>query len=263
MRGVGVLLLAMGMGLAQAQTAPVSSYPKQFEVASVRMLEKRAGDGITKVSDPGALLFTAHNASLPFLIQMAFGLRMDQIEGGPSWMNSTFYDVSAKPDADKGPTYDQLRPMLQQLLAQRFHLQTHTTEKEMKGYSLVVAKGGARLTPSKNAGPVRAYVMFTGLRAPGLDLKGFANMLTLALKQPVEDNTGIQGKFDLNLKFANDMNLQVVSNNANSAVAGEADSSLPSIFTAVQEQLGLKLEPARVPVQMLVIDHVERVPTEN
>jgi uncharacterized protein (TIGR03435 family) len=176
-------------------------------------------------------------------------------------MDSTVYDVSAKPDAETGPTYEQLKPMLQQLLAERFHLQTHTEEKEVKGYSLVVGKGGARLTPSKSAGPVRAAVMPDGLRAPGVDLTGLANMLALQLRQPVKDDTGIQGKFDVNLKFANDgMNLQVVSNDG---VASAAESTLPSIFTAIQEQLGLKLEPAKVPVKMLVIDHVDRVPTEN
>lgn len=249
-RVVGIVLCAMGMVAAQAQTATVSGYPKQFDVASVRMLEKPAGDGFIKFSDPGALLFTVHNASLLVLIQMAYGVRTDQLQGRPSWMDSTVYDVSAKPDAEKGPTYEQLKPMLQQLLAQRFHLQVHTEEKEMKGYSLVVAKGGERLTPSKSTGAVWAYTFPNRLQAPGIKLDDLANLLTSVLKQPVKDDTGIQGKFDVNLRFAP---LQ----------ADVGESSLPSIFTAVQEQLGLRLEPATVPVQMVVIDHVDRVPTDN
>lgn len=247
-RIVGIVLLAVGMAAAQVQNAAVSNYPTRFEVASVRMLERPAGDGFTKISDPGALLFTAHNASLDFLMQMAFGVQDYQIEGQPAWMESTVYDVSAKPDSEKGPTYDQLKPMLQQLLAQRFHLQTHAGEKEMKGYSLVVAKGGQRLRASRSEGSVSAFITANKLQAAGVDMKGLAAMLTLALKQPVKDDTGIGGSFDVKLDYA---------------PLGAMDSSLPSIFTAVQEQLGLRLEPAKVPVQMVVIDHVDRVPTEN
>jgi uncharacterized protein (TIGR03435 family) len=245
----GIVLCVIGATVAQAQKPPASqSYPTQFEVASVRLLEKPAGDGFTRISDPGALTYTAHNVSLEFLIEVAFGVQDYQIQGKPAWMGSTVYDVSAKPDAEKAPTYEQLKPMMQQLLAQRFHLQTHTEEKQMKGYSLVVAKGGERLKPSKSGGAVSAYIMSNRLQAPGVDAKGLAAMLTLVLKQPVHDDTGIRRIFDVQMEFA---------------PMGGQESSSPSIFTAVQEQLGLKLEPAKVPVQMVVIDHVERAPTEN
>ena len=251
-RVVGILLCGLELTAAQAQSVP-TSYPTQFEVASVRMLEKPAGPSSTSpISKPGSLLFTAHSVSLRLLVQYAFGVQMDQIEGGPSWMDSTFYDVSARPDAEKGPTYEQLKPMLQQLLAQRFHLQAHTEEKEMKGYSLVVATGGQRLTPSKDGTPTGgAYLLPNRLQGPAMNMKGLATMLALTLKQPVQDDTGIQGNFDVKLEYA--------------PVSGQTadESTLPSIFAAVQEQLGLKLEPAKVPVQMVVIDHVERVPTEN
>jgi uncharacterized protein (TIGR03435 family) len=249
-RLVGLLLLATGPTAAQAQTAPERAYPRQFEVASVRLVEKPSGDGYTKISDPGALLFTAHNASLVLLMQMAFGVNDYQIEGDPAWMSSTLYDVSAKPDTEKGPTYEQLKPMLQQLLVQRFHLQTHTDQKEVKGYSLVVAKSGERLTPSKNAGPTGAYITQNRVQAHGVELKALASVLSFVLRQPVDDETGIKGAFDVSLEFA-------------PIAADVPDSSLPSIFTAVEEQLGLKLEPAKVPVQMVVIDHVDRAPTEN
>ena len=248
---VGILLCGLGLTAAQAQSAPPASYPTQFEVASVRMLEKPAGPSSTSpISKPEALLFTAHSVSLRFLVQMAFGVQMDRVEGGPSWMGSTFYDVSARPNAEKGPTYEQLKPMLQHLLSQRFHLQTHTEEKEMKGYSLVVAKDGPRLTPIKSELAGGFYILPNGVQAPGINLEGLAMILSSRLKQPVKDDTGIQGKFDVNLSFA-------------PPETDVTDSSLPSIFTALQEQLGLKLEPAKVPVQMVVIDHVDRVPTEN
>jgi len=163
-------------------------------------------------------------------------------------MESTLYDVSAKPDSEKGPTYDQLKPMLQQLLAQRFNLLTHGDKREMKGYSLVVAKAGQRLTASRSEGPVSAFITANRLQAAGVKMKDLAALLTLALKEPVKDDTAITGTFDVKLNYA---------------PLGAMDSSSPSIFTALQEQLGLKLEPARVAVQMVVIDHVDRVPTEN
>lgn len=247
-RVVGLLLLATGVAGAQNQTASAPAYPTHFEVASVRLLEKPADDW--KISDPGALLFSVHNLSLNFLIQMAYDVQDSQIEGQPAWMDSTFYDVSAKPDAEKGPTYEQLKPMLQQLLAQRFHLQTHPDQKLMKGYSLVVAKGGERLTPSKSKPGSGNYIMPKKLVASAMDMENFASMLTLVLKQPVHDDTGIQGRFDFKLEFA-------------PTGVESTDSSLPSIFTALQEQLGLKLEPAKVPVKIIVIDHVDRVPTQN
>lgn len=251
-RVVGLLLLATGMAAAQAQTAEVATYPTHFEVASVRMLEKPAEPSATSpISKVGSQLFTAHSVSPLFLVQYAFGVQRDQIEGAPSWMASTVYDVSARPDAQKGPTYDQLKVMLQQLLVQRFHLQEHTEEKDMKGYSLVVAKGGQRLTLSKSGTPMGgAYLLPNRLQGPAMNMNGLATMLALALKQPVENETGIQGNFDVKLEYAP---LQ----------ADAAQSNLPSIFTAIQEQLGLKLEPARVPVQVVVIDHVDREPTEN
>ena len=250
-RVVGIVLGVVGMAAARAQTTPAPSYPTKFEVASVRMLEKPAEPSSTSpISKVGSLLFTAHSVSLRFLVQYAFGVQTDRIEGGPSWMESTFYDVSARPDAEKGPTYEQLKPMLQQLLAQRFHLRTHMEEKEMKGYSLAVAKGGPRLTPIKSELTGGFYILPNGVQAPGINLEGLAMILGSRLKQPVKNDTGIQGKFDVKLNFA-------------PPETDVADSSLPSIFTAVQEQLGLKLEPAKVMVQVLVIDHVDSEPTEN
>ena len=248
---VGFFLSAICMATAQAPTGPVSSYPTEFEVASVRMLKIPDGDGRAKFSDPGALLFSIRNVPLSFLVQYAFGLPDSQIKGEPEWMGSTLYAVSAKPDAETGPTYKQLKPMLQHLLAQRFHLQTHMEAKEVKGYKLVLAKGGARLTPIKGGVPTGGgYIYLNGLRAPVADMDSVAALLTRQLKQPVQDETGIQGKFDVKLDFA-------------PVGVPDSNASLPSIFTAVQEQLGLKLEPAKVPVQILVIDHVDKVPTEN
>jgi uncharacterized protein (TIGR03435 family) len=110
----------------------------------------------------------------------------------------------------------------------------------------MLAKDGPRLTPIKSELTGGFYILPNGVQAPGINLEGLAMLLSSRLKQPVKDDTGIQGKFDVKLNFA-------------PPETDVADSSLPSIFTAVQEQLGLKLEPVKV----VVIDHVERVPTEN
>lgn len=217
-----------------------------FEVASVRSVP--AGQGITYISPSGERRFRARNASMQLLIQMAFGIDKDQIAGkNLDWTNSELYDVEAAPKGDAPLTYEQLRLPLQTLLAQRFHLAFHREWKSFQGYALVVAKGGSKLTAAKDP-PGTGYILSDGLRSPSISMKSFAAMLAFPVGRPVVDRTAIPGNYEIRLNFAPD---------------GATDSQFPSIFTAVQEQLGLKLEPQKVPVEMLVIDHLEKTPVEN
>ena len=179
---------------------------------------------------------------------MAFGVDDNQLVGAPNWFISERYDVTAKPEGDLSLTYEELAPRLQQLLAQRFKLAIHREMKDVQGYALVIAKGGPKLkqgTPGNSAG---GAIFPGGLRNPNTSLDTFAAMLARPTGRPVVNKTGIAGNYDIDLRYAKD---------------DAADSSLPSIFTALQEQLGLKLETQKVPVGMLVIDHVEKIPTEN
>ena len=179
----------------------------------------------------------------------AFGVRDTQVSGLPKWAETARYDVTAKPDGDKAFSDVQLQQALQQLLKERLHLAFHRGTKLMEGYRLVVGKDGPKLTPSKGGRPNHMELDKDGTYASNVTLNDFSSALSsLVVHDPVVNETGIQGNFEINLKFAPDES---------------ADSSLPSVFTAVQEQLGLKLERAKVPVDMIVVDHIDREPTEN
>jgi uncharacterized protein (TIGR03435 family) len=217
-----------------------------FEVASVKPTPA-ASLGYTSISPPGSARFTATNVTLEFLIEMAFGVDENRISAEPGWLGSDHFDVNAKAEGDRGLTYEELRPLLRQLLVQRFKLAIHHEMKDVNGYALVVAKGGPKLRASTGAAS-QGSILPNGLRAPNASLGSLALMLARPTGRPVVDTTGIQGNYDIQLNYAPE---------------GAADSPLPSIFTALEEQLGLKLETHKVPVEMLVIDHVERVPTEN
>lgn len=220
--------------------------PQSFEVASIRQVPE--GQGYFSISPSGDKRFRAQNASMKLLIDMAFGIDDNQISGkNLDWLNSELYDVEAVPAGDSPLSYEQLRLPLQQLLAQRFHLAFHQEWKDIQGYALVVAKGGSKLTAAKDISAT-GYILRDGLRSPSLPMRSLAAMLAHPLGRPVVDKTDIAGNYEIKLSFAPD---------------GSTDSPYPSIFTAVQEQLGLKLEPEKVPVEMLVIDHLEQMPSPN
>jgi uncharacterized protein (TIGR03435 family) len=161
--------------------------------------------------------------------------------------------VNAKAEAGVRLTPEALKPRLRQLLRQRFQLSTHPQTKDVDGYALVIAKGGPKLEkalPDRRAGVV---IMGIGpginkMRLTSVSMGTLASALGRRLGDPVADQTGIQGEYDIVLDYANDT---------------DVDSSLPFIPKAVQEQLGLKLERQKVTVEMLVIDHVERIPAGN
>jgi uncharacterized protein (TIGR03435 family) len=179
----------------------------------------------------------------------AFGVTEMQIVGLPKWSESTNYDVVAKPEGDKLLDDEQLKQSPQQLLKDRLHLSVHHDMKEVRGYRLVIAKGSPKLRASKGGKEGRMQYGSTDLEAPNITLQQFGSALRLFVGGfPVVDETGIKGNFDIRLQFAKE---------------GDDNSSLPSIFTALQEQLGLKLVSGKVPLEMIEIDHVDRVPTEN
>jgi len=193
--------------------------------------------------------FYARNLPLKLTLGIAFGVDQRNIDGGPSWLDTQNYFIEAKVDSGQQLTKEQMRPLLQNLLAQRLGLKAHHESRLVAGYEMVVAKGGPRLQPSKSEknfgsiGPTQISVSAENATA-------IAQSLSYAIRQPVIDKTGLTGSYDIKLSYA-------PLNNPS------ADSTLPDIFTAIQDQLGLKLVPAKVPVDYLIIDHIDRVPTEN
>jgi uncharacterized protein (TIGR03435 family) len=249
------LLLAFSITAHSSQTASQNTPPTQpaFEAASIRLVsghsleELQRGVGLFYVSPWGTNKFIARNVPLIALIQIAYKKDGDRISGKPDWLESQLYDVSAKAEGDAGLTIEQMRPLLRQLLEQRFHLVAHTEKKEMQGYALVEVKGGSKLVASKETHPY-AQILPNGIQAQDMTLEVLASLLAKPTGRPVIDKTGIQGSYDYKLSYAPD---------------ATDDSSLPSIFTALQEQLGLRLESQKVQVETLVIDHVDKIPTEN
>ena len=235
-------LLLQSVIVLTTATAAFGQDPQRavFEVASVR---PSGADGSNGGVTPGQDGITAHGASLFLLIRVAYNLQDYQISG-PAWLRDQRYDIAAKAS---GPvSQDTLRTMLQSLLAERFKLSTHRESQERSVYALVPVPGGHRLRQSKEGtrGGTSAEIgrlVFTGATMPGLALR-----LTQILSMPVVDSTGLAGPYDFTLEWQQDDNAPGIS-----------------LFTALQEQLGLKLEPRRVAVDVLVIDRAERVPTEN
>jgi uncharacterized protein (TIGR03435 family) len=225
-----------------------ASAPPQpaFEVATVR--PSPPNHGYTSISPFGTDRFTAANASLSYLIQLAYSIDgRHQLSGAPDWLDSEFFDISAKAADGTHLTYEELQPLLQQLLQDRFHLEAHRETRNLPGYVLLVAKGTPKLHITKGGAPY-GYIFSGKLRLQNSEIDSLAATLVTPVGRPVLNKTGIQGNYDIKLDYA---------------AEGATDSTLPSIFTALQEQLGLKLESQKVPVQMLVIDHIDKTPTEN
>jgi uncharacterized protein (TIGR03435 family) len=231
------------------RTAGAAQSRPSFEVASVRPSEGSELDG--SWSPPGTGKFTAHGLSLQWLIVLAYGIDANQIFNKPTWLDTAHFDVVAKPSGNIALSREELRPLLQSLLQERFHLVTHTETRQMPGYALMVAKEGPKLEPTKGSKFPGYRVSVTDKQLNGLNwsMPYLATMLQHPAGRPVVDKTGISGSYDIKLDFASNVST--------------TDDGLPSVFTAIQKTLGLKLEPQNVPVEFLVIDHVDRSPTEN
>jgi len=236
---------------AQAQTGAAA--PVGFEAASVKPSQAADGGRSIHPSPGGGLI--AWNATLKSLILVAYNIRDFQLSGGPGWLDSAGYDIVAKPSADARAN---ARLRLQALLTDRFKLKFHREMKELPVFALIVAKNGlklqeARREPKDGDGNFRAgRGRLTGLMVPMSDLAG---MLSGLVGRTVQDRTGVTGLFDLKLEWTPDEPQTTAP-----VGAGEAppDASGPSIFMALQEQLGLKLEASKGPVEIIVIDHAEK-----
>jgi uncharacterized protein (TIGR03435 family) len=241
-----------------AETAPATA--PAFDVVSIHQ-NKTVTDGRHHIyNDPGESHFRTVNLSLKELLQFAYGLPKSQILGGPSWLESTMFDIDAKSDPSmdaqlhKLPS-DQARHqkqlMVQAVLADRFQLAAHQETRQLPIYELVVAKGGPKFRSSK----INGTTVDTGrsrLHIAGSDdtVAILARELAQVLGRIIVNNTGISGRYDLTLKWTPD-------DAQTPAFNGAPDSNAPpGIFTAIQEQLGLKLESTKGPVPVLIIDRV-------
>jgi len=207
--------------------------------------------------------FTVRNGSLGDLVGFAYDVQMRQIVGGPDWMNTDRYDIDAVPDVEGAPNPAQLRTMIRKLLVDRFQLKFHHDQRELSAYVLTVGKNGQKLTPTQLKGPLPGL----GFRpAPGglmlnvangtmADLTGF--LQNLVLDKPVVDHTGLSDRFDFHVTFTPD-DSQFNGHPPKLPPPTDTTETAPSLFEALQQQLGLKLTAEKTPVDVLVIDHVEK-----
>jgi uncharacterized protein (TIGR03435 family) len=323
------IALACSMAFGQA----ASDKPKlEFEVATIKPAPP-IGNGPIRIGSTGGpnggdpARITYHNSTLRDLLVAAYGVKRNQISGGPEWLDSERFDITAK--IPEGTGKDDVKVMLQNLLADRFKAEIHRETKELPIYALIVGKSGPKLKAStvpdpppapkagEGAGPGSApspppppgvfgppkrdadgcpqppeqmagrgvnFMMMTPtgacLVSTGQTVTALADMLSNQLDRPVVDMTELKGKFDFKLRFDPGSTGMGRGRGGMFVFAGpppgggpggpggaaqppEEREPAPSIFSAMQDQLGLKLDPRKGPVDLLVIDHIEKTPTEN
>jgi uncharacterized protein (TIGR03435 family) len=241
--------------------------------------------------------FLANNVTLHSVIEEAYSVQDNQIVGGPDWLNTATFDIEAKVDHPDGakpdfpPNHEKDQKMLQTLLADYTQLALHSETRQLQSYALVVAEGGSKLQPSQAAdsgaapmpppgGGSQVFIQHVrpgangdfpqtegmrvqmgdnqvvGVTTHGISMADLTHMLSRQLGVPVIDKTGLKGTYSFNLQWKH------ADPAANAAASGSSTDNAESLFTAIQEQLGLKLEPQKGPTPVLVIDHIEK-PTEN
>lgn len=245
-----------------------------FEVASIK--RNTSGDMRASVQALPGAAYRAVNAPLRLLIRDAYALQGFQLVGGPSWLDSERFDIVAK--AEGNPTPDQERLMLRALLAKRFALSVHPETRELPLYAMVMARADGKPGPHlrrtgadcaeapvwRGTGPApnrdpnnpcsaAGLGSGGGMKFRGVTLDAFAKFLATPAQRPVIDRTGLSGLFDLELEVTAELGPPPPP-----GAADRVDRAFaPSLFTALQEQLGLKLDPRRGPIDVIVIDRVE------
>jgi uncharacterized protein (TIGR03435 family) len=295
-----VVLVPVGFGVIHGQEAPSPTasgsqssasaldLPK-YEVATVKPSPSNDGRRMMMVTPDGTSM---KGVPLQLVIQQAFGVEDDRIIGAPGWMKSNRWDIEAKVAPEDAPKLEKLkaeqrRQMLLPVLVERFNLKYHVEQRELPTYALVIAKGGPKLTESKpgNAGPHE--FPNPGPGAPGRDPLGRRGMITMGpgridaqgggmdflahslspnVGRTVLDKTGLTGRYDFTLQWAPDPGMMPAGSHGGEGTPTRGDTAAdqggPSLFTALQEQLGLKLESQKGTVDVIVIDHID-TPSEN
>jgi uncharacterized protein (TIGR03435 family) len=243
------LLCCVSTSAAETPTSAQSPSAK-FEVATVRVARADADPKTGLWSSPGVGRFFARHVPLTILIQLAYGIDPSQIANKPGWMDTNLYDVDAKPEEGVSLTREELKPCLQELLQERFHLMAHMETRSGRGYAVVLAQGGPHLTPAtKGHFPGQRHPVSSGhLHAYNCSISQLAQYLTSAAGFPVADQTGLSGSYDIDFNYN---------------PKPEVESDLPFLDVALKRATGLLLKPQKVPVETLVIDSVDKVPTEN
>jgi uncharacterized protein (TIGR03435 family) len=227
--------------------------PVAFEAAAIHPVKLTIN--CFSMLPPGGTQYALNCVTLKFLIGIAYPSR--HIEGGGPVLDDVYYDFRATVPGDQPWTPESITPMMKQFLSERFHLAVHVGKRDVSGYALVLAKSGDKLQatqPDREAQGLKAgagapnFVTPGQVQGRGVDADVIAGLLGSALQIPVANRTGLTGTYNFDLRYAPDT---------------DHDSNLPSFFTAVEEQLGLKLQSQKIEVETVVVDHVDQEPAPN
>ncbi len=248
---------------------PAAARAQQSSIESLRPMAPNADPGLevvtVKPTDPDdhnqgfgthGQRIAIENMTVLNMICYAFSVQNNQVVNAPKWLDEARWNVDGVPDQPGVPSNKQYQRLVQKLLADRFHLQFHREQRVLSVYALTVAKSGAKLKASASAPD--APIDQTGHVGTGLQYRRYTNNnmqdfledLQFILSRPVVNRTNLSGRYDFMLRWSDEMQ------------GGTDPAATPGFFTAIQEQLGLKLEPTKAPVDVMTIDHIER-PSEN
>lgn len=288
------IALPIGLGVVRGQAGTVTNtgaavnLPK-YEVASIKPAASDEGRSIFRLTPDGMAM---QGVAMQMLLRTAFGVEPDRIIGAPSWVSSKRYDIEAKVAPEDAPKLEKIKAedrsaMLLPLLVERFNLKYHHETRDLPMYTLVVAKGGPKLTASKEGsasdasgtgagapkGPAnmrgRMMMMPGRIEGQSATVDVLARMLSPQLGHTVVDKTGLTGNYDYTLQWTPDDAAMPMAGGpaggpggAPGREANAAEAGGPSLFTAIEEQLGLKLDSTKGPVDVIVIDHLD-LPSAN
>lgn len=242
-----------------APAKPLASADPSFEVAAIKLTapdEKQRG---TRVRG-GNVSFVG--VTLADLMKFIYDVDSHQIVGAPGWFTSERYDITGKAEGEGQPNDEQMKIMLRKLLADRFQLAAHRDQKELAVYNLVVAKSGLKISKNDSKGATSGIIF----RGPGSVLFNNETMdevckmlQAAAVDRPVINETGLTDKYEFSLVWTPDQLITTQTTNTNALAPGEKADAPPDIYTAIQQQLGLKLEGTRKRIDVLVIDKLEKL----
>jgi uncharacterized protein (TIGR03435 family) len=257
-------LLALFTAALLAQAPGKIPPDLRFEVVSLKPADPLAqGGGIRPA--PAGQRYEATACPIKLMIQVAFRVKAEQIVGGPAWLDTDRYDMQGK--AEKSSNADELHVMLMNMLADRLQLKFHHEKKEMRMYALTVDKGGPKLTAHEAANAGEPWIdqaqekfLHLKLKATSAPMDYFAFRLSQLMDRPVVDLTNLKGGYDFSLEYTRELPPGFPEGGK---INGEdPDTSGPTIFAALKQQLGLELKADKGPVEVIVIDHAEK-PTGN
>lgn len=240
---VGLLLCPVLRGQARPE----------FEVASIK--ENKLNDRIVDISVGPGPRFLARGYTLVLLIQRAYGVMDNNVTGGPAWIREDRFDIAAKADIPGNLSEEELKPRLANLLAERFKLALHRSSKQESGEALQVARGGHKLTPStlKESGRDTFRLTNAGMKGQGISMHDFARFSGGKLGLLIQDQTSLDGLWDFDISWEIDVSRPYVGVNPD-----PREPLRDAATRAIQSKLGLRLVPARITTELLVIDSVEK-----